>query len=126
MKLEFLGDGSPDCPLIRIYAFEQPAVLKLRDLVNSLAAATKTSVPLDKQPWIEPVGGCELELCLAKRDRGIIQAGPSRFECVLSHEGWLEIAGLLEPFCESNDLNAYQWLSGEGKISLLLSSSGSW
>ncbi len=126
MKLEFLADGSPDCPLIRLYAFEQSEVIQFQDFVNSLAAGTETSVSLDKQPWIEPVGGCELELHLAKRDRGIIQVGPSRFECVLSNEGWLDIAGLLEPFCESNDLKAYQWLSEKGNISLLLSCSGMW
>jgi hypothetical protein len=87
---------------------------------------TEKSVSLDKQPWIEPVGGCELELRIAKRDQGIIQAGPSRFECVLSDEGWVDIAGLLEPFCATNNSGVYQWLNEKGKISLLLSYSGSW
>ena len=126
MKLEFLAAGSPDCPLIRLYAFDQPGVCRLRDLVNSVAAGTVTSLSLHKQSWIEPVDRCELELCLGKCDRGIIQVGPSRFECVLSDKGWADIAGLLEPFCESNNLQGYQWLNEKGKVSLLLSSSGTW
>jgi hypothetical protein len=126
MKLEFLADGSSDCPLIRPYGFDQSSVCRLRDLIKSLGASTRTSVPLHMQPWIEPVDGCELDLCLGERDRGIIEVQPSRFNLVLSDEGWADIAGLLEPFCGSDIPDAYQWLDRRDKISLLLSSSGAW
>ena len=126
MKLEFMADGSPECPLIRLYAFDQSAVLQLRDLVNLLAAGKETSASLHKQPWIESVDGCELELSLGQRDRGVLEVDPSRFECVLSCEGWADIAGLLEPFSESDGPELYQWLNEKGKISLLISSSGRW
>lgn len=57
---------------------------------------------------------------------GIIELGTSVFKLVLSDEGWADIAGLLEPFCESDNTKAYQWLDRRKKISLLLSSSGAW
>jgi len=78
------------------------------------------------QPWIEPVDGCELELCLGELDRGIIEVQPLRFNLVLSDEGWADIAGLLEPFCQVDNSKGFQWLNRNGAISLLLSSSGTW
>jgi hypothetical protein len=126
MKLEYLASGSKDCPLIRLYAFDQPAVLHLRSLIGALEAGTIVSSPLHKQPWIRSVENCELELCLAKRDQGVIQVGPSRFECILTNDGWRDIAFLLEPFCGTESPSGIQWLNERGKVSLLLSSSGMW
>jgi hypothetical protein len=126
MKLEFLAEGSRDCPLIRLYAFDHSAVLKLKDLINALATGASTQVPLHKQPWIEPVGGGKSELLLGEHDVGISQTGPLRFECTLSHDGWDEMVELLEPFCESNRPDPYQWLNSRGRISLLISFMGTW
>jgi hypothetical protein len=125
MKLEFLPEGSKDCPLIRLYVFDQSAVLRLKELSSALATGATTRAALHEQPWIEAVDGCELELCLGGRDRGILQTGPSKFECVLSKDGWSEIVGLLDPFCNDH-ADAYQWLDSNGKISLLISSRGTW
>ncbi|HEV1287306.1 MAG TPA: hypothetical protein VNU44_18445 [Bryobacteraceae bacterium] len=108
MKLEFLADGSTDCPLIRLYAFDQSSVCQLRDLIKSLAVGTRANAPLHAQPWIEPVDGCELELYLDERCRGIIEVRPSKFKLVLNDEGCADIAGLLEPFCESANPESYQ------------------
>ena len=124
--MEFLAEGSKDCPLIRLSAFHQPAVLHLRDLINGLATGTVTGDSLHTKPWIEPINGCELEVSLGKCDQGIMQSGSSRFECVLSHEGWLDVAFLLEPFCVKGDPSGFQWLNRRGKISFLISSTGTW
>jgi len=126
MKLEFLAEGSKECPLIRLYSFDQSAVLRLMNLISALAAGTTTSASLHEQPWIEPVGGCELKLCLSGHDKGVVQIGPSTFECVLRNEGWDDIAGLLKPFCESHRADVYQWLNERGQISLLISANGAW
>ena len=126
MKLEFLAEGSKVCPLIRLYAFDQSSVLQLKDLVSALAAGTMARTALHRQPWIEPLDGCEFELRLGKRDQGVIQTGPLQFECSLSEEGWADIAFLLEPFCATGHPSGFQWLNERGKISLLISSSGMW
>lgn len=124
MKVEFLAEGAHDCPLIRLYAFDHTAVLKLNDLISALTTGAATQVSLHKQPWIEPVDGRKLELLLGERNAGISQTGLLRFECTLSHDGWDDMVGLLEPFCESNRPDSYQWLNSRGKISLLLSFGG--
>jgi hypothetical protein len=126
MKLEFLAEGSLDCPLIRLYAFDQSAALRLRDLVNELATHARTGASLHEQLWIEQVKGCQLELRLDKRNRGVIQLAPLRFEFALSDEGWADVVGLLGPFCETHNPSRYQWLNEIGKISLLISPSGTW
>ena len=126
MKLEFLPDGSRDCPLIRLYSFDTSEAVRLRDLVDSLASGSATSASLHKQPWIEPIIGCELDLCVGKHAQGIKQLSSLKFKCVLGDEEWADIAGLLEPFCESDNRGAYQWLIKQGKVSFLLSSSGTW
>ncbi len=130
MKLEFLPEGSADCPLIRLYAFDRAAVLQFNDLVISLATGASTHASLHKQAWIEPVRDCELKLLLGKHDRGVSQTGPLTFECHLSKDGWNDVVGLLKPFCKSDYSEArsetYQWLNETGKISLLISHSGKW
>ena len=126
MKLEFLVDGSPDCPLIRLYAFDQSEVLRFKDLISTLSLGKATNVSLHEQSWIDPVDGCKLEMSLGKRDRGIKQVDPSRFECVLTEEGWTDVAFLLEPFCAKELPTGYQWLEERGQVSLLISPSGSW
>jgi hypothetical protein len=102
MKLEFLATGSSDCPSIRLYEFSWAEAQNLRELVKSLSNGSEKSVALDEQPGIESVQGCHLTLRPGEREQGVHQAGPSRFECILSSIGWGNMDGLLEPFCESD------------------------
>ena len=75
--------------------------------------------------WIERIGGCDITFRLSKRSEGILQYGSLNFECVLDSDGWKNVEGLLEPFCEVN-AGGHQWLVHSGKISLLLSHNGQW
>ncbi len=126
MKLQFLPDGSPDCPLIRLYDFEAAAALRLKELFDCLAVGSRTSISLHEQNGIEPVDGCQLNLRVGKRDTGIVPKGPFTFECDLTPEGWADVALLIEPFCEAAKANTYQWLNEDGQIALLLSPAGTW
>ena len=126
MKMQFLPDGSPDRPLIRLYDFEPADALLLKELFDSLANGLRTDVSLHEQKGIEPVDGCQLSLRLGKRDTGIVQKGPFTFECDLTPAGWADVASLTEPFSEAAEANTYQWLNEEGQISLLLSPDGKW
>jgi hypothetical protein len=126
MKLQFLPDGSPDCPLIRLYDFEAADVVRLKELFDSLAAGSRTDISLHEQKGIEPVGGCQLKLRVGKRDTGIVQKGPFTFECDLTPARWADVASLTEPFGEAAEANTYQWLNEDGQISLLLSPNGTW
>lgn len=127
MKLEFLESGSADCPLIRLYGFDIPEACRLMALFRSLADGSQQHIRLHETFGIEAVQGCQLGLRLGSRDRGIEETSPKSFECVLTSEGWSEVADLTQPFCETPDTGEHhQWLNEDGKISLLLSPTGRW
>lgn len=125
MKLEYLADGSRDCPLIRLYEFNQSEAIQLRQLVRSLVMGDRQSVQLQNEAWAEPLGGCCLCLRRGGSDQGVRQVGTLNFECVLNSDGWSNVEGLLDPFCDSNT-TGFQWLTHEGRVSLLISQNGHW
>jgi|SRR5215475_7511465 len=125
MKLEYLPDGSPECPLIRLYEFDQPQARQLTALVKSLGAGDCQDVALQNESWVEPVRSCCLNLRVGTRNHGVRQVGPHRFECVLSLDSWRNMEGLLEPFLGSTS-SGFQWLTNEGKVGLLISRNGQW
>ena len=125
MKLEFLPEGSPDCPLIRLYSFTQAEVLHLRQIVDALADGTVQSATLNDERGIESLDGCHLVLTSGDQDKGTNQMSPLQFECILSKKGWADVSFRLEPFCET-DATGFQWLEEKGPISLLISVKGTW
>lgn len=125
MKLEYLAEGSQDCPLIRLYAFDQPEVLRLRKIALSLANRSSVSMALHDERGVESVSSCKLILRAGAKDIGVVQTAPLVFECTLTPATWGSVKRLIDPFCESK-IGGFQWLSDQGKISLLLSRSGSW
>ena len=126
MKLEYLSGGSPDCPLIRMYEFTPNEAIDLKAIFDCLANGAIIECALHEQKGVEPVAGCQLNLRVGSRDRGIHQLGPLAFECMLTTEGWFEVADLAEPFCKNTNKGSFQWLNADGPISLLLSPSGKW
>ena len=125
VKIEYLAEGSNQCPLIRLDEFDRTEIEELRQLVKSLSVGSLSEASLKDKPWIESVGGCDINLRLGDRDEGIRQRGAMTFECVLTSSGWNNIEGLLEPFCQS-DTRSHQWLISAGNVSLLLSHDGQW
>jgi hypothetical protein len=123
MKFEYLADGSQDCPLIRLYAFNRAEARLLTHLVSTLVTGECQRVALQGEAWAEPVGGCSLTLGRGARNQGVYEVDPLKFECVLSSHGWSNVEGLLEPFCDS-DPAGFQWLTSDGSVSLLISQSG--
>ena len=125
MKLEFLAGGSPDCPLIRLFAFNDEEVLRLKSLLESLSSGLINSVALHEQAEFEQVNGCRLYLRAGKSDERLRQVAAGVFEYVLSKQAWDNMAGLVEPLC-SPDARGYQWLGTGLGIRLLLSRDGKW
>jgi hypothetical protein len=126
MKLEFLPDGSPNSPLIRLYGFDLVEATRLREAFRSLAMGLRQSIPLHEEWWVEPVEACTLDIRLGKRDLGVVERASSKFECILTADSWTDVVSLVDPFCASETANAPQWLNGDGEISLLLSADGQW
>jgi hypothetical protein len=129
MKLEFLAEGSADCPLIRLYGFDVPEVMRLREAFRSLCDGSRQEIPLHEEWWVESMEGCQLDLRSGPRDLGVVQRWPMKFDCVLTAEAWLEMVEKTDPFCGSEAPQAgevYQWLNSDGEISLLLAPTGEW
>jgi hypothetical protein len=125
VKLQFLAYGAPDCPLVRLFAFDTTEAKQLKQIFDSLASGSRDSISLE-QPLIHSVDGSQLTLRIGTQDAGVLQRTRSDFECLLTDEGWANVAFLAEPFCRSAEPNRYQWLNEDSEISLLLSPDGGW
>lgn len=125
MKLEFLRAGSPDCPLIRLYDFDSREAQRLLQIALQLAGQRDLAIPLHAETIVTPIDTCELTLRCADGRAGVRELSPMKFEWVSSDGGWLDIASLIQPFCQE-DAAAHQWLSRVGNIAVLLSRDGKW
>ena len=125
MKLEFLPSGSPDCPLLRLFAFDHLQATQFRGLCRELATGKREAFGMPDDFPVDSMAGCRLKMKCAGAPGGIRQISLSAFECVLNQTDWDNIAGLVDPFCKSG-AEGYQWLWETGQISLLLSLDGNW
>ena len=125
MKIEFLAEGAPECPLIRLFAFAPDHVERLRRACGSLADGEARVIALHEQPWVHPVGGCRLEFHIAPSDVGITTPAPGApFVLALSAEGWRQVDDKLVPFVAA--ASGFNWLSSDGDVTLLISHGGYW
>src|SRR5262245_20483833 len=125
LKLEYLADGSPDCPLIRLYDFVPADIAALRAACLDVAEGREQELALHVQPWVCAIESCALVLSGGRRNKGVKAPRQSEpFVMQYESEGWLEVADKLEPFLL--DTYGFQWLTNEGDINVLISRSGLW
>jgi hypothetical protein len=125
MRLEYLPDGSPDCPLIRLFDFSEHEAARLGAAVADLAAGRAECVTVHELPGVLAVGGCELVLRVWRWDQAVLRVGPMAFVCGFTADTWDNVAGLIEPFAAGS--GGFQWLADvPGEASLLLTASGQW
>ena len=125
MKLEYVPNGSEDCPLIRLFDFDEEECEQLRLLLSQLAAGKLNQAALHEAEFIEPVDSCKITLLLADHDHGIVETAHRTFACRRSDEALLEMVDKAEPLC-GPESDGYQWLIDDSDIRLLLSRSGHW
>lgn len=126
MKLEYLPDGSDDCPLSRVYDFDPNQALELQRLVECLADGSRDNLSVHELPFVTSVDDCQLVFNVGERDLGIANINRNRFSCLLTRASWENIVGLMGPFCIPETSNGFQWLDETSEISLLLSPDGLW
>ena len=137
MKIEFLEDGSDDCPLIRVYGTDPAEFSSFHGTAQHLAQMESGSSLLQELTGFRGVSGCTLTLLSGARDIGVSRIGTSlNFEWTLTSGKWLLVAGLIEPFLIMRREGAHQWLCGRearygldiGGIAILIvnSRSGIW
>lgn len=122
MKLDYLKDGSDDCPLVRLYEFDGAEARRLRQTFTALADGAVEQVGLDA---VESVDGTQLTFVRSARDCGVNETATHCFEVALTSDGWRQASELVEPFCDGDF--GYQWLTPQTRgIQLLLSKDGAW
>jgi hypothetical protein len=125
MKLEFLPDGSDDCPLVRVYDFSPDEVDRLCAALSALASGEQQSSAVHALPGCEAVSGCRLVLRCGSKDKGLVQLPAlAAFECVLTAGSWDNVAGLIEPFLGGG--GGHQWVVTSGDAKWLVSTDGRW
>ena len=128
MKIEYLPEGSPDCPLIRIYGDDQIGMRDLRAAIRDLITGAKETIDLHRISSFAAAAACELKLRIASalHHEGVRQqAGTLDFEWALTVPEWESVADLIEPLAEHPEQRGYQWLHDRaGEILVLLSSYG--
>lgn len=136
MQIDFLEEGSADCPLIRLYGVEASQFAILHETILRLASSAQKECSLHEVPGFHALS-CRLKLISSSSNAGVQRVGQNLvFEWSLTPAQWFVVAGLVEPFAQRVEQGRYQWLSGKearhgldlGDISMLLSCStdGSW
>lgn len=125
MKIEFLRNGSPDCPLIRLFDFTHGQASQLQQVILGLLSSV-SSVAIQELAFVESIENCRPTFEVGRQDDGIMRiAGTQEFICRMMLKTWEDIATLLEPFVIGDC--GYQWLiRHQGDANLLLSTTGHW
>jgi len=124
MKVEYLIEGSDDCPLIRIYSGTIDDCKRLLTAIEVMIKENKGFFVGNLKGY-KCINNMKLEFALANVDNGIIQEDTNYFKWSLSINGWFKVKSLLIPFLKEYK-NKYQWLEETSDISLLISDTGEW
>ena len=107
-------------------AFDPGEAEALRRVLLSLAGDEVSEVQLDELLAWERIGQASLSASVSRRDVGVEAVAGSALRCALTREGWTSVAGLLELFTEQQEVEFFQYLSEEGTIRWIVSTSGEW
>lgn len=129
LKVEYLKEGSSDCPLIRISGKDIDTYKLLYDQISLLISHRIETIHVQALKGFELINIDGLDLYVDKENKGIIRINDRLFECRLKiddSQGWLLVMGLLEPFCTQKLEQRFQWLVDCSEIKLLISTDGHW
>jgi hypothetical protein len=112
-------------PILRLSGF---TLADARRLMDACLAMSRNEAPfsLHAQPWVRAQDGLMLTLRVKTWNQDIRAVGPRTFEWSLTAGAWDNVAGLIEPFCESGS-HGFQWLNqARDDAEVLLSPQGEW
>jgi hypothetical protein len=127
MKIEYIPDGSKECPLILIHGPDVNAIISLRQACLNLANGKAEFFVVHDLPGIEREASCKLLAYVGRRDLGVLrmpEPGPFRWEVTAT--SWLNVEGLLEPFCRAQSKHRHQYLDDSSGMPVIISTDRSW
>jgi hypothetical protein len=127
MHMEFLPNGSEDCPAILFYGCPSAGAEALIATFRSLAEGPETEVALHQLGDLFPVGNVQVFATNAHGRAGVQQLSPLAFRWGEDREGWLEAAEIAEPVAhDPGEGMAFQYLERNGRINVIVSTDRAW
>ena len=134
MELEFLPDGSTDCPLLILSPSVPEEAQLLYNAINEMVSVPGTYLDIQALPFIAPIEGCKLTAQIGEDDLGVIPINTlevflsetrNHFNWKLTLKTWKYVLALLHPFTKE-DSHGYQWLDETSQIQVLFSDYYRW
>ena len=94
--------------IVRLYNFNKAEAIQFRDLLHETIIAKKQKLDLSQVDFVN-TSNYNLIFGLFKSDEGILTKDNETFFCILTLEGFTNMARLLEPFCKKES-KGYQYL----------------
>ncbi|MGK0414460.1 MAG: hypothetical protein ACJA1B_002685 [Polaribacter sp.] len=94
--------------IVRLYNFKKTEAIQFRSLLIETVIEKKQRLDLAQIDFITP-RNCNLIFGLFKSDEGILTKDNQTFFCILTLEGFTNMAKLIEPFCKKES-KAHQYL----------------
>ncbi len=127
MEVEFIANGSQDCPIILIHGSDRRDIQRLGECFDQLANGAIKDLDILTIPGFSSVHCRQLLAAVSSRDVGVQKIGPSFFKWKLTPASWSNVAGLVEPFWrEELPSHRHQYLNQLGDISVIMSTDKSW
>lgn len=130
MELEFLPDGSFDCPLLILSPSVPEEAKLLYNAISEMVSVPGSYLDIHTLPFISPIEGCKLSAQIGEQDLGVIPINTlevflsetrNHFNWKLTIKSWNFVLALLQPFTIPDSVGGYQWLDETSQISVLIS-----
>jgi len=125
VRIELIPDGSPDCPLIRLFDYRDNELELLQIACRELANGQRAEFALHEQTWVEPQDGLRFTWKASAQDVGVeLPALGDPFVLEFSDEAWREVDDKISRLMPAQ--TGFNWLTNEGEVKVLLSRDGKW
>ena len=109
MELDYIENvNGLDENIVRLYNFDKAEAILFRDLLKETIIDKRQKLDLSQVDFITP-RNCNLIFGLFKSDEGILTKDNQTFFCILTLEGFTNMAKLIEPFCKKES-KGFQYL----------------
>ena len=130
--IDFLNDGAPECPMLRIYGTDVVALSSLHQHFEALGNGTRSRVEVHELDRISCQVGLHLCCMASDANSGVVKAGSTlHFTLSLGRPEWTAVCELIHPLIKVGGQGGFQWVvapGARGSIAVLLSATegGEW